>query len=130
MRPELPSNRSFGWTFTGIFVIAGAYGLWRGGAALSWLLALAAVTALVTLAREAWLTPLNRGWMRFGELLGRVVSPVVLGVIFFAVFTPVAVVMRLFGRDAMCRRFQPAAPTYWVKRDPPGPADDSYRNMF
>ncbi|HEX2198849.1 MAG TPA: SxtJ family membrane protein [Burkholderiales bacterium] len=130
MRPELPSNRSFGWTFTGIFVIAGAYGLWQGGAALPWLLALAAVTAVVTLTRETWLTPLNRAWMKLGELMGRVVSPIVLGVIFFGVFTPTGVVMRLFGRDAMCRRFEPGASSYWVKRDPPGPADDSYRNMF
>lgn len=130
MRTPLPSNRSFGWTFTGIFVIAGVYGLWKGGAALSWLLALAAVTALVTLTRDTWLTPLNRAWMGFGELLGRVVSPIALGVIFFGVFTPAAWVMRLVGRDAMARSFDAAAPSYWIKRTPPGPADDSYRNMF
>jgi hypothetical protein len=130
MRNALPSNRSFGWTFTGIFLLAGIYGLWKGGAALPWLLPLAALTALVTLTRDAWLTPLNRAWMKLGELLGRVVSPIVLGLIFYGVFTPVGWVMRLAGRDAMCRRFDPAAPSYWVKRDPPGPADDSYRNMF
>ena len=130
MKTALPSNRSFGWTFTVVFILAGLYGLWRGGAALPWLLALAAVTALVTLTRDTWLTPLNRAWMAFGELLGRIVSPIVLGVIFFGVFTPFAVVMRLFGRDAMCRAWDRAAPTYWVKRDPPGPADDSFRNMF
>jgi flagellar biosynthesis protein FlhB len=127
--PALPSNRSFGWTFTVVFVLVGLYGLWRGGAA-SWVLALAALMAVVTLTRDTWLTPLNRAWMKFGELLGRVVSPVVLGLIFFGVFTPFAVVMRLFGRDAMCRKWDAAAPSYWVKRDPPGPADDSYRNMF
>lgn len=130
MRSPLPSNRSFGWTFTGIFVIAGAYGLWKGGAALSWLLALAAVTALVTLTRDTWLTPLNRAWMAFGELLGRVVSPIVLGLIFFGVFSPVGYVMRLMGRDAMARAFDPAARSYWIERNPPGPADHSYRNMF
>ena len=130
MKPTLPSNRSFGWTFTGIFVIAGVYGLWKGGAALPWLLPLAALTALVTLTRDTWLAPLNRAWMALGLLLGRVVSPLVLGVIFYGVFTPVAWVMRLAGRDAMCRRLDPAAASYWVKRDPPGPADDSYRNMF
>jgi hypothetical protein len=129
MKTTLPSNRSFGWTFTGIFVIAGLYGVWKGGHG-SWLLPLAVVTALVTLTRDTWLTPINRAWMKFGELLGRVVSPVVLGVIFYGVFTPVALVMRRFGRDAMCRKFDAAAPSYWVKRDPPGPADDSYRNMF
>lgn len=132
MKSTLPSNRSFGWTFTGLFVIAGIYGLWRGAAGHHpwWLLSAAVLTAVVTLTRERWLTPLNRGWMAFGELLGRVVSPIVLGVIFFAVFTPVGVVMRFFGRDAMYRRFDAAARTYWVKRDPPGPADGSYRNMF
>jgi hypothetical protein len=127
---RLPSNRSFGWTFTGIFLMAGAYGLWRGGAALPWLLALGVLTAAVTLMREAWLTPLNRAWMRLGELLGRVVSPLVLGLIFFGVFTPVGVAMRLCGRDAMARRFDPRLKTYWLKREPPGPSDDSYRNMF
>jgi hypothetical protein len=130
MTPQLPSNRSFGWTFTGFFLLVGAYGLWQGAGAQSWLLALAAVTAAVTLARDAWLTPLNRAWMKFGELLGRVVSPLVLGVIFFGVFAPVGAVMRLCGRDAMCRRYDPAAKSYWVKRDPPGPPDGSYRNMF
>jgi hypothetical protein len=130
MKPTLPSNRSFGWTFTGIFVIAGVYGLWKGGAALPWLLPLAALTALVTLTRDAWLAPLNRAWMALGLALGRVVSPVVLGVIFYGVFTPVGWVMRLAGRDAMCRRLDPSAESYWVKRDPPGPADGSYRNMF
>jgi hypothetical protein len=126
----LPSNRSFGWTFTGIFLAFGVYGLWKGGAALSLLLALGALTALVTLTRDAWLTPLNRAWMALGLLLGRVVSPIVLGAMFYGVFTPVAWVMRLAGRDAMCRRLDPAAASSWVKRDPPGPADDSYRNMF
>lgn len=130
MRPTLPSNRSFGWTFTGFFFLAGLYGLWKGGPALPWLLALAALTAIVTLTRDSWFAPLNRAWMKFGELMGRVVSPIVLGVIFFAVFTPVGLVMRAFGRDAMCRKFDANAPSYWVKRDPPGPADDSYRNMF
>jgi hypothetical protein len=129
--PQLPSNRSFGWTFTVFFLLVGAYGLWRGGGSLVlWGLALAAAMALVTVTRDRWLTPLNRAWMAFGELMGRVVSPIVLGLIFFAVFTPVAAVMRLFGRDAMLRKWDAAAPSYWVKRDPPGPADDSYRNMF
>jgi hypothetical protein len=49
---------------------------------------------------------------------------------FFAVFAPVGLLMRAFGRDAMCRRFEPAVKTYWLERDPPGPADGSYRNMF
>jgi hypothetical protein len=68
--------------------------------------------------------------MRFGALLNSIVSPVVLGVIYFGVFTPVACVMRLAGRDAMCRAYDPAAKSYWVRRDPPGPRDDSFRDMY
>ena len=62
--------------------------------------------------------------------MGRLVSPIVLGFIFFAVFTPVGLAMRAFGRDGMCRRFEPDRHSYWIARKPPGPADDSYRNMF
>ncbi len=130
MKPALPSNRSFGWTFTGVFIFGGLYSAWRGGPWLGALLVLALVTAAVTLTKESWLTPLNRAWMKFGELLGRVVSPVVLGVIFFAVFTPVGAIMRRCGRDAMSRRLDAAARSYWVERDPPGPAESSFRDMF
>jgi hypothetical protein len=122
MKPALPSDRSFGWTFTGVFTLVAFF--------QPWVLALAAATALVTVIRAHWLAPFKRAWMKFGELLHHVVSPVVLGVIYFGVFTPVALVMRAFGRDAMCRRFEPARPSYWVRRDPPGPPDNSFRDMF
>jgi len=56
--------------------------------------------------------------------------PVVLGVIFYAVFTPVGFVMRMAGRDAMKRKFEPKAPTYWMERNPPGPPVDSFRDQF
>jgi len=123
MKPALPSDRSFGWTFTGFFTLVALF-------FQPWMLALAAATALVTVIRSHWLAPFNRAWMKFGELLHHVVSPLVLGLIYFGVFTPVALVMRAFGRDAMCRRFEPAQPSYWVRRDPPGPADNSFRDMF
>ena len=93
MSPPLPSNRSFGWTFTGFFALVAFF--------QPWLLALAALTAIVTLARTHWLAPFNRAWMKLAEVLHRVVSPVVLGLIFFGLFTPVALVMRACGRDAV-----------------------------
>ena len=126
----LPSNRSFGWTFTAIFLLCGIYGAWHDRPVLTALLGLAGVMAAVTLTRERWLTPLNRAWMKLGELMGRVVNPIVLGLIYFGVFTPVALGMRAFGRDALRRERDAGASSYWLERDPPGPADDSYRNMF
>jgi hypothetical protein len=130
MRNQAPSNRYFGGVFTVFFALVGAYSLWRGGTAYAWAFGLAAVTAVVTIARPEWLAPLNRLWMKFGELLHGIVSPVVLGLIFYGVFTPVAFVMRMAGRDAMKRKFEPTAPTYWIGRDPPGPAADSFRDQF
>ena len=120
---QLPSNRSFGWTFVVVFTLVALF-------AYPWLIALAALTAAVTVMRDQWLEPLNRAWMRFGALLNRIVSPVVLGLIFFAVFAPVGIVMRLAGRDAMSRRFEPGRRSYWVPREPPGPREDSFRDMF
>ena len=130
MKNEAPSNRSFGWTFTAFFILVGAYSLWRGGTAYPWDFGLGAVVAVATIARPEWLAPLNRLWMKFGELLHRVVSPVVLGVIFYGVFTPVGFVMRMARRDTMKRKFEPTAPTYWIRRNPPGPAVDSFRDQF
>jgi hypothetical protein len=120
----LPSDRKFGWTFTALFLLLAVLSYHPG------LLVLAGATALVTATRAHWLAPLKRAWMHLGELLNRVVSPVVMGVIFFAVFTPVAIVMRARKRDALALKLDPAAPTYWVRRDPPGPAEDSFTNLF
>ena len=126
----LPSNRSFGTLFVVVFGLLGAYSWWRGGAVYPWAFVLSALTLAVTLAKPDWLAPANRAWMKLAELLNRVVSPVVLGVIFFAIFTPTAWVMRLAGRDAMKRGFEPAARTYWVQRDPPGPDPAGLPNQF
>ena len=119
----MPSDRKFGWTFAALFFLVGAF-------AHPWMMAVGAVLAVVTLTRAHWLTPLKVAWMRFGELLNKIVSPVVMGVIFFFVFTPVALFMRLTGRDALARRYEPALPSYWKRRDPPGPAEDSFKNLF
>ena len=119
----MPSDRKFGWTFAALFFLIGAL-------SHPWMMAVGAALAVITLTRAHWLAPFKRAWMKFGELLNRVVSPIVMAVIFFAVFTPVAIVMRLAGRDALARRYEPAAPSYWKRRDPPGPADDSFKNLF
>lgn len=119
---KLPSDRAFGWTFSGVFLIVAFF--------QPWLLLAAALTAAVTLYRAHWLAPAKRAWMKFGELLHHVVSPLVLGLIFFAVFAPVGIFMRLIGRDAMNRAWDPAAKSYWTDRTPPGPADNSFKDMF
>jgi hypothetical protein len=130
MQPALPSNRSFGWTFTGVFTLAGAWSAWNDGVSFALWFTLAVVMLAVTWFVPESLTPLNRAWMKFAEVLNRVVSPVVLGAMFYGVFTPVGALMRRFGRDAMNRRFDGSAKSYWIDRSPPGPEPESLREQF
>ncbi len=127
---SLPTNRSFGLLFTVVFALVGGYLWWTHLAGHGWFFAAAALTLLVTLTVPAWLAPFNRAWMKLAELLNRIVSPLVLGLIFFGIFTPIAWGMRLAGRDVMQRRFEPESPTYWQDRDPPGPDPDGLPNQF
>jgi large-conductance mechanosensitive channel len=127
----LPSERSFGLTFVGFFALVAAWQAWAGRPVVGAILGgAAASTLLVTLVRPLLLRPLNRAWMKFGALMHAVVNPVVLGAMFFVVIAPIAIVMRRCGRDALRRRLDPHAPSYWVRRDPPGPAPDSLPNQF
>lgn len=129
-KPPLPSNQKFGWFFTGIFCLAAAYVKW---VLLSeWamlLLGLAAVFALLTALVPRALTPLNKLWFQLGLILGRIVSPIVLGIIFYSLITPVAVIARLAGRDEL-RIKKRLISSFWIERYPPGPHPDSYKNQF
>ena len=125
----LPSDRRFGLTMAGVCLVVGAVGAWRGRPLHPAVWALALLFMLAALVRPRVLAPLNRAWAQLGALLNRVVSPVVLGVVFFGLITPYAVIMRLRGRDLMRRRFEPALPSYWiVRQDTPTP--DGFRRQF
>ena len=76
------------------------------------------------------LAPLNWLWTKFGLLLHQIVSPVILGVLFFLIFTPVGVLMRLFGVDPLRLHFDNKAQSYWIERSPPGPVPDSLKDQF
>ena len=76
------------------------------------------------------LQPLNRLWTKFGLLLHKVVSPVVLGIMFFLVITPIGLLMRSLGKNPLQLRFDDDARSYWVHRRPPGPAPDSLKDQF
>jgi hypothetical protein len=79
-------------------------------------LVLLTLFATVTLVKPDLLRPLNKLWMRFGFLLGKIVSPLILGIIFFALFTPIAVIMRLFRRDELRLRFKHKN-SHWINRE-------------
>lgn len=124
------SNRSFGLVMAGFFSLVGALSLFGHKGVLLWPFATGAAFALIALVFPAALTPLNRLWLRFGLLLHKVVSPIVLGVMFFAVITPMGIMMRLLGKDPLRLRFDGNTSTYWIKRTPPGPAPESLKDQF
>lgn len=126
----LPSDRSFGTVFVVFFALLAALGWWRGWPWAAWPAGLSLLTLAVTLARPSLLHPLNKAWMKLAEWLNLIVSPIVLGAIYFALFTPMAACMRMVGRDALRRRTEPGATSYWVRRDPPGPDPKSLPNQF
>jgi hypothetical protein len=130
MSEPLPSNRKFGLLFVVVFALLGTY-LWRRQ--VGWhpiAFGLSAVFLAAALVFPHVLRPLNRAWMGLALILNKIVSPVVLGVLFFILFTPVALFMRLRKRDVMARRFDPASPSYWIGRSPPGPLPGSFRDQF
>lgn len=127
------SDKSFGLTVGGILAaIAVARWLWVGS--LSWLMLVFLVVGLalviVGLIRAELLAPLNRLWTKLGLVLFKVVNPVVMLLLFAVVIVPAGFVMRLARHDPMRRRFEPDAASYWIAREPPGPAPESLRNQF
>ena len=124
------TNRAFGWTFVVVFLIVGLWPLAFGGSARWWALIVSGAFLVTTVAAPALLTIPNRLWLRFGLLLGRVMNPIVLGVMFYVVLTPMALLMRAFGKDPMRLRHDAAATSYWINRDPPGPRPDSLPRQF
>jgi len=153
--PQGSSDRGFGLVFSGFFLILAildyfaklprflkftlpvdgcpllsAHPEWAShGVALLFVVA-SVVFLLFALIFPKALSPLNWVWTRFGLLLHKIVSPVILGVLFLAVFTPVGLLMRLFGGDPLRLRLDPKAQSYWIPRTPPGPAPESLQDQF
>jgi hypothetical protein len=128
---QLPSDRAFGLQFAVVFAVLAAYFHHTSGLGPLPLLfvCLSLVTLVATSCGPGLLRPFNRAWFMLGLLLGRIVSPVVIGAIFFLVITPLALVMRVAVRDALRLRKR-AAPSFWITRNPAGPEPDSFTNQF
>jgi len=127
---EGSSDRSFGVVFTVAFALIAFLPLWRGESPRWWAAGVAVVFASITLARPALLAAPNRLWTKLGVLLGKVVAPIALGVLFYGVIAPLGLVMRLAGKDPLRLKLDRAADSYWITREPPGPLPDSMNNQF
>ena len=126
----LPSNRKFGLFFTSVFAILASWFYWRYDSALTPLFfAISGCFALTTTFAPNMLQPLNHIWFFLGKLLGNIVHPVVLALLFFILITPISLVSRLFGRDELKlkKRF---VQSFWIERVNLGPAPESFKNQY
>jgi hypothetical protein len=127
---QLPSNKKFGCFFSFVFALLSIFAYAKGWSEIAIIALGLSVTLLscVVVAPQI-LDPLNRFWYGLGLILGKIVSPLVLGIIFFVLITPTSLIMRLFGRDEL-RMKKRSVDSYWVKRSPPGPPSDSFNNQY
>jgi len=127
---SLPTNSKFGWFFAAVFFALAAISYWK-----EWSIAavvsmvVAVLFSVATLTAPKALAPLNRLWFGLGLLLGMIVSPIVLGTIFFLMISPIAIFMRIFGRDELKIKKR-SVDSYWVERSQPAPASDSFKNQY
>ena len=127
---KLPSNRKFGFFFTLVFFSIFIYFFVNNNPFYSASSLFISVTfLLVTLIKPDFLKTLNRLWMFLGFIIGSVVSPLVLGVLFFGIFTPIAIAMRLFGRDEL-RLKKKYNSSHWIYRENSSSPTHSFRNQF
>jgi saxitoxin biosynthesis operon SxtJ-like protein len=124
------SDRAFGLTFAAVFVLFSVWPLVRHRPMRLWALGVAAIFLAVALLQPRLLGPLNRLWLRFGMVMQRVVTLAVMTLLFYATVTPVALLLRLLGKDVLNLKLDGAASTYWIERRPRGPAPDTMRHQF
>jgi Saxitoxin biosynthesis operon protein SxtJ len=124
------SDRSFGLTLAGFLALVGGLGLWRQSERWPLWAGLAVVALALALLAPKLLAPANRVWTKFGLLLHAVVSPLILGLIFYLCIVPIGFLMRLSGKDPLRLRYEPRSDSYWIKRSPPGPQPESFKQQF
>lgn len=125
-----PSERSFGIVFAVMFLLVGSWPMLAGEVPRWWAMAAAGALLVVGLAFPRILRPLNSAWLRFGLLLHRITSPIILAMLFYLTVVPTGLVMRALGKDPLRLRFDSNARSYWIERSPPGPHPESLRNQF
>ena len=127
---KLPPNRQFGALFSVILAFLAAYCFYSGSTSLAGVLGIVALLLLLlTIFNPDALRHCNQAWMAFGNLISRIISPLLLGLIYFGVITPVALIMRMRGRDELRLKLKDR-PSHWVYRDECHHAPDSFSKQF
>ena len=114
---KISSNRSFGLVFFVVFLIVSLWPLTSVGSIRIWSAIISAVFLILGLINSRFLTPLNVLWFKFGMILGAIISPIVMGIVFFLVVTPTGFILRIMGKDLLNKKYDKEKETYWIKRN-------------
>ena len=110
------SNKSFGILFFVVFLGLGLWPLTNDNNPNIYLIIISIIFLILGLLNSKLLSPLNLFWIKFGELLGKIIAPIVMAIIYFFILTPISLTVRLFGKDLLGLKFSKKLKTYWIKR--------------
>tara|TARA_Y100001958_G_C21154675_1_gene489994 strand:+ start:818 stop:1204 length:387 start_codon:yes stop_codon:yes gene_type:complete len=110
------SNRSFGLVFFIVFFLIAIYPIFKNGELRLWSIIISMIFLILGILNSKLLSPLNRIWFKFGILLGKIISPLIMGIIFFTVVTPTAIIMRILGKDLLNLKFNKKK-SYWIEKN-------------
>ena len=113
---KLGSNRSFGIVFFIVFLLISLYPLLNNEHIKIWSLIISLIFLALGLLNSKFLTPLNKIWFKFGLFLGKLISPLIMGIIFFLIVTPIGLLMRMLGKDLLNLKFN-SKKSYWIEKD-------------
>ena len=110
------SNKSFGLLFSVVFVLLALWPLKNGSNINLYFILASAIFFILGLINSKLLSPLNKSWIKLGEILGMIIAPIVMALVYFVILTPVSLVVRIFGKDLLGLKFLKEKETYWIKR--------------
>ena len=111
------NHKGFGLLFFAVFLIIGLWPMINAENPRFIFLFFALIFLILGLINSKLLTPLNKGWVKFGEFLGRIIAPIVMATVYFVVLTPLSIIIRVFGKDLLKIKFSDKRKSYWIKRD-------------
>lgn len=115
MKPQ-SSNRSFGLLFFVVFIILGLWPLKNGNDINYYLITISAIFLILGLIDSRFLSPLNKAWIKLGEILGLIIAPIIMAIVYFFFLTPISLIVKVFGKDLLGIKFNKKIDTYWLKR--------------
>ena len=129
-KTKMGSEKSFGVVFAVVFGIIGCLPLLHGGGVHLWAFPIALAFLTAAYVRPAVLKPLNKIWFKFGLLLHKIISPVIMALVYAVTMIPAGLIMRVAGKDPLRLKKDASKKSYWIVREPAGPAPDTMKQQF